>query len=85
MAGFSKFGKIAQELARNPKVRQVLQNPKTKQTGAKLVERAADAADKATKGKHTDKIQRARHEARKRLIGGDNNDNPGVGGNKPSA
>jgi hypothetical protein len=85
MAGFSKFGRIAQELARNPKVRQALQNPKTKQTGAKLVERAADAADKATKGKHTGKIQRARNEARKRLMGGDGSGNPGIDGNKPSA
>ena len=58
MAGFSKFSKILMEAAKNPKVRQA---------GGQVVDKAAGLAGKATKGKHLDKIERARAEARKRL------------------
>lgn len=58
MAGFGKFSKILREAAKNPKVRQA---------GGRVVDQAAVWAGKATKGKHQDKIQRFREEARKRL------------------
>ena len=58
VAGFSKFSKILREAAKNPKVRQA---------GGQVVDKAAVLAGKATKGKHLDKIERAREEARKRL------------------
>lgn len=77
MAGFSSFSKIARELARNPKVRSALTSPKAKQTGAQIVDRAADFAGKATKGKHQSKIESARAQARKRL------QSPGDGDNRP--
>lgn len=72
MAGFGSLGKIAKELARNPKVREAINSPKTKQMGSKVVDRVADAADKATKGKHQDKIQNARGQAQKHLRGPEN-------------
>lgn len=69
MAGFGSLGKIAKELARNPKVREALNSPQAKQMGSKVVDRVADVADKATKGKHQDKIQNARGQAQKHLRG----------------
>lgn len=82
MAGFGSLGKIARELARNPKVRDALSSPQAKQMGSKVVDRVAEAADKATKGKHQDKIHNARGQAQKHLRGpGEgpeaNGDNPG--------
>ncbi|WP_458115766.1 Rv0909 family putative TA system antitoxin [Arthrobacter sp. D2-10] len=69
MAGFGSLGKIAKELARNPKVREALNSPQAKQMGSKVVDRVADVADKATKGKHQEKIQNARGQAQKHLRG----------------
>lgn len=69
MAGLGKFSKIVLSAARNPKVRSALQSPQARQAGGKIVEGAADLAKKATKGKHQDKIQRARDEALKHLGG----------------
>lgn len=69
MAGFGSFGKIARELARNPKVREAINSPQAKQMGSKVVDRLADAADKATKGKHQDKIEQARGQAQKHFRG----------------
>ncbi len=73
MAGFGSLSKIARELARNPKVKEALNSPKTRDMGSKVVDRVAEAADKATKGKHQDKIQNARGQAQKHL------NNPGDG------
>ncbi|MFC0249069.1 hypothetical protein ACFFIO_11220 [Citricoccus parietis] len=69
MAGLGTFGKIVMAAASNPKVRGALQSPKAKQLGGKAVDGAANLAQKAAKGKHQDKIQRARDEALKRLGG----------------
>lgn len=69
MAGLGKFGKIVMAAASNPKVRSAIQSPKAKQLGGKVVDGAARLAQKAAKGKHQDKIQRARDEAHKRLGG----------------
>jgi hypothetical protein len=69
MAGFGSLGRIARELARNPKVRETLNSPQARQMGSKVVDRVADVADKATKGKHQDKIQNARGQAQKHLRG----------------
>ncbi|MCU1530734.1 MAG: hypothetical protein JWO49_305 [Arthrobacter sp.] len=69
MAGLDRFSKIVREAARNPKVRSALQSPKVRQVGGRVVDGAAVLAGKVTKGKHQDKIQRAREEARKRLEG----------------
>lgn len=69
MAGLGKFGKIVIAAARNPKVRSALQSPQARQMGGKVVDGAADLAKKATKGKHQDKIQRAREQALKHLGG----------------
>ena len=81
MAGFGSLGKLARELARNPKVREALNSPQAKQMGSKAVDRVAEAADKATKGKHQSKIENARGQAHKHLRG------PGAGpqipGNNP--
>ena len=80
MAGFGSLGKIAMGLARNPKVREALNSPQAKQMGSKVVDRVAEAADKATKGKHQDKIQNARGQAQKHLGGpGDERQGPGAG------
>jgi MT0933-like antitoxin protein len=70
MAGLSGWARKAQQLARNPKVKKALRSRKGQEISGKLLDGAAGAAEKATKGKHTDKIQRARDEARKRLSGG---------------
>jgi hypothetical protein len=69
MAGLGKIGKIVMDAARNPAVRSALNSPQAKQLGGKAVNGAAELAQKATKGKHQDKIQRARAEALKRLGG----------------
>lgn len=69
MAGLGRFGKIVMKAAENPKVKSALQGPKVRQLGGKAVDGAADLAAKAAKGKHQDKIQRARNEAHKRLGG----------------
>lgn len=79
MAGFGSLGRIARELARNPKVRETLNSPQAKQMGSKVVDRIAEAADKATKGKHQDKIQNARSQAQKHLR------NPGDGPQSPGS
>jgi hypothetical protein len=69
VAGLGGLGKIVRDAARNPKVRSALQSPQARQVGGRVVDGAADLAKKATKGKHQDKIQRARDEALKRLGG----------------
>ena len=84
MAGFGSLGKIAMGLARNPKVREALNSPQAKQMGSKVVDRVAEAADKATKGKHQDKIQNARGQAHKHLGGpGDGPQGRGLGAQGP--
>lgn len=67
MAGLGRLGKIITDAARNPMVKNALQNPKARQAGGLVVDRAAALADKATKGKHQEKIRRAREEAHRRL------------------
>lgn len=69
MAGLGRFGRIVMEAARNPKVKSALQSPKARELGGKAVDGATGLANKAAKGKHQDKIQRARNEAHKRLGG----------------
>lgn len=69
MAGRNDWARKLQELARNPKVQRALRSRKGQEITGKLVDRAAGMADQATKGKHRDKIQRAREEARRRLRG----------------
>ena len=69
MAGLGRFSRIIREVARNPKVRSALESPKARQSGGRVVDSAAVFAEKATKGKHQDKIQRARNEALERLKG----------------
>ncbi|WP_082565859.1 antitoxin [Arthrobacter sp. Soil782] len=88
MAGFGSLGKIAMGLARNPKVREALNSPQAKQMGSKVVDRVAEAADKATKGKHQDKIQNARGQAQKHLGGPDDGpqaQGPGAGPQAPGS
>ncbi|SDI37985.1 MT0933-like antitoxin protein [Arthrobacter subterraneus] len=77
MASFGSLGKIARNLARNPKVREALNSPQAKQVGGKVVDRVAEVADRATKGKHQDKIDNARDQAHKHLR------NPGDGPQAP--
>lgn len=67
MAGLGGFSKIIRSAVRNPMVKSALQSPKARQAGGRVVDTAAALADKATKGKHQDKIRRAREEAHKRL------------------
>jgi len=69
MAGLGRFSKIVRDAARNPKVRSALQSPQVRHAGGRVIDGAAVLAEKATKGKHQDKIRRAREEARKRLEG----------------
>lgn len=80
MAGLSGFSRFIREAARNPKVQSALHSPKAKQAGGRVVDLAADLAGKATKGKHQDKIQRARDEARRRLNGQPGSGQPGPDG-----
>ena len=84
MAGFGSLGKLARELARNPKVREALNSPQAKQMGSKVVDRVADAADRATKGKHQGKIENARGQAQKHLRGpGEGPETPGSNPGNP--
>lgn len=86
MASFGSLGKIAMGLARNPKVKEALNSPKSREMGSKVVDRVAEAADKATKGKHQDKIQNARGQAQKHLGGpGDGPQTPGDGQQTPGS
>ena len=67
MAGLGRFSRIIRDAARNPMVKSALQSPKARQAGGRAVDRAAALVDKATKGKHQEKIRRAADEAHKRL------------------
>ena len=67
MAGFDDIAKKAQEFLKNDKVKGALQNEKAEGVSDKLLDAVSGAADKATGGKHTDKIQKARDEADKRI------------------
>lgn len=82
MAGLARVGKIAVQLARNPKVREAAQSPQARKAGAQLVDRGADLAQRAANGKHAKTIERVRSGARKRLTGdSDGPDSPdGPGG-----
>lgn len=67
MAGLGGLSRIIRSAVRNPMVKSALQSPKARQAGGRVVDRAAALADKATKGKHHDKIGHARDEAHRRL------------------
>lgn len=84
MAGFGSLGKIAMGLARNPKVREALNSPQARQMGSKVVDRVAEAADRATKGKHQSRIENARGQAQKHLRGpGEGPQTPGSNSGNP--
>lgn len=67
MAGLGRFSRIIKDAARNPKVKSALQNPMARQAGGRVLDRAAVLADKATKGKHQERIRRATDEVHRRL------------------
>lgn len=67
MAGFDDIAKKAQQFLNNDRVKGALTNEKAEGVSDKLLDAVAGAADKATGGKHTDKIQKARDEADKKV------------------
>ncbi|WP_150307852.1 antitoxin [Planctomonas psychrotolerans] len=67
MAGFGNIGRKAQSFLRNPKVQETLKSEKAEGTSDKVLGGLSDAVNKATGGKHTDKITKARNAADKRI------------------
>jgi hypothetical protein len=67
MAGFGDIGKKAQEFLKSQKVQETLKSEKAEGTSDKVLGGVADAVNKATGGKHADKIDKARDAADKRI------------------
>lgn len=67
---FDKFINKAKNLANDPKVRDKLKSEKAEKATDSILDKAAGVAESLTKGKHTDKIQKAR-DAADRAVGTD--------------
>ena len=67
---FDKFINKAKNLANDPKVREKLNSEKGEKTTDSILDKAAGVAESLTKGKHTEKIQKAR-DAADRAVGSD--------------
>lgn len=77
---FDKFLNKAKNLANDPKVREKLNSDKAEKATDSLLDKAAGVAESLTKGKHTDKIQKARDTA-DRAVGTDEKAGPEQTGN----
>ncbi|RPE77463.1 MULTISPECIES: Rv0909 family putative TA system antitoxin [unclassified Frondihabitans] len=67
MAGFDDVTKKAQEFLKDNKVTDALKSDKAEGISDSILDAVASAADKATGGKHHDKIQQARDAADKKI------------------
>lgn len=67
---FDKFINKAKNLANDPKVREKLNSEKGEKATDSILDKAAGVAESLTKGKHTEKIQKAR-DAADRAVGSD--------------
>ena len=67
MGAFDDITKKATEFLNSDKAKQALNSEQAEGISDKLLEGVADAVDKATGGKHTDKIQTAKEAADKKV------------------
>ncbi|KQM29381.1 MULTISPECIES: Rv0909 family putative TA system antitoxin [Frigoribacterium] len=67
MAGFDDITKKAQAFLKDGKVQEALKSEKAEGVSDNILDAVASAADKATGGKHADKIQQAKEQADKKL------------------
>ncbi|TWX38620.1 antitoxin [Frigoribacterium sp. ACAM 257] len=67
MAGFDDITKKAQEFLKDGKVQDALKSEKAEGVSDKILDAVAGAADKATGGKHSDKIAQAKEQADKKI------------------
>ncbi|MFD3446841.1 antitoxin [Microbacteriaceae bacterium 4G12] len=67
MAGIGDLGKKAQRLLNDPKVQDALKSEKAEGVSDRVLGGLAGAVDKATGGKHSDKIEKARDAADRKL------------------
>jgi hypothetical protein len=67
MAGFGDLGKKAQQLLNDPKVKDALKSEKAEGVTDRILGGVAGAVDKATGGKHSEQIDRARDAADRKL------------------
>lgn len=81
---FDKFINKAKNLANDPKIREKLNSEKGEKATDSILDKAAGVAESLTKGKHTDKIQKAR-DAADRAVGSDgNSENNQSDGQRPA-
>jgi hypothetical protein len=67
MAGFDDITKKAQAFLKDGKVQDALKSEKAEGVSDTILDAVAAAADKATGGKHADKIHQAKEQADKKL------------------
>ncbi|MBD8139545.1 antitoxin [Frigoribacterium sp. CFBP 13605] len=67
MAGFDDITKKAQAFLKDGKVQEALKSEKAEGVSDNILDAVASAADKATGGKHANKIQQAKEQADKKL------------------
>jgi hypothetical protein len=67
MAGLGDIGRKAQEFLQSEKGRETLKSEKAEGISDSILDKAAQAVDKVSGGKHTDKIDNARDQADKHI------------------
>jgi len=67
MAGFDDITRKAQSFLADGKVQDALKSEKAEGVSDRILDAVAGAADKATGGKHADKIQQAKDAADKKI------------------
>jgi hypothetical protein len=67
MAGFDDITRKAQSFLNDGKVQDALKSEKAEGVSDRILDAVAGAADKATGGKHADKIQQAKDAADKKI------------------
>ena len=67
MAGFDDITRKAQSFLADGKVQDALKSEKAEGVSDRILDAVAGAADKATGGKHSDKIQQAKDAADKKI------------------
>ncbi|ROS58993.1 antitoxin protein of toxin-antitoxin system [Frigoribacterium sp. PhB160] len=67
MAGFDDVTRKAQEFLKDGKLQEALKSEKAEGVSDSILDAVAGAADKATGGKYSDKIQQAKDQADKKI------------------
>jgi predicted hydrolase (HD superfamily) len=67
MAGFDDISKKAQAFLNDSKVQDALKSEKAEGVSDGILDAVAKAADKATGGKHSDKIEQAKQQVDKKI------------------